>query len=537
VTSGGLLLSFLSLSLEPAAILAPERLELLHQQRVEWMKSRTVHPPHGVYQDFRAAEAPRLVLPFRVQELAKKENIQILLTDREPRFHNGVLWFQKPDSGFRIPPLPNLLQSLPTPRELKRLLNSFKLYPVEFAGLTGGAFSWLKLDASDVPLAPVVQHVLARELKEEEVRLSLAENRTYLAEEWLCDTAGFAFWAVNNQGVFEIGDRVPLQNNTRVEARLPVRGKIKLFRNGVAVNETESAALQFRVPGPGAYHLEVDLDVAGEARRWIRTQPIQLLDSSNPALPRMSYQDDSVTSLLNIPYVENSTEPKQKLDLYLPKDKTNFPLFVFIHGGSWASGDRGLYGPLGVVLAKRGIGVAIPSYRLLPKNPHPAQVDDVAAAFAWVVKNVKQHGADENRIFLGGHSAGGHLSSLVALDKSLLAKHAVDPAVIKGVAALSGVYDLSLLPMFGDPESRRKASPMQYVRRDAPPFLVTYCQWDYLGLPLQAKDLSLALKRAFVPTRLLYVPGETHISEVIAMLKDGDPTLNAIVRFVETGQP
>ena len=75
------------------------------------------------------------------------------------------------------------------------------------------------------------------------------------------------------------------------------------------------------------------------------------------------------------------------------------------------------------------------------------------------------------------------------------------------------------------------------MRRDAPPFLVTYCQWDYPGLPRQAKDLAQALKRAFVSTHLLYVPGETHISEVISMLKDGDPTTAAILRLVETGQP
>ncbi len=523
-------LLFLALALDPA------KLETLHQQRVEWMKTRTLHPAHGVYQDFRAADVPPLVLPFRVQELARKENIQILLTDREPRTHNGVLWFKRPVDGFQIPALPDLLASIPKPREIKQFIRAYKQYPVEFAGLTGGAFSKLRLDASDTPLSPIVQHVLAHELKDEDVQKSLAENRTYIAEEWLCDTAGFGFWASNNQGVFEIGDRFPLQNNTRIEARLPVRGKMKLFRDGSLVYEADSALMRFKVPGAGAYHLEVDLEAAGEARRWIRTQPIYLLDTPSPALPKMSYQDQSVTPVLNLAYVDNA-DAKQKLDLYLPKDKTKFPLFVFIHGGSWASGDRGLYGPIGVMLAKRGIGVAIPSYRLMPKNPHPSQVEDVAAAFAWVVKNAKQYGADESRIFLGGHSAGGHLSSLIALDPSLLAKHGVDPAAIKGVAALSGVYDVSLLAPFGSPEDRRKASPMQYVRRDAPPFLVTYCQWDYLGLPLQAKDLALALRRAFVPTRLVYVPGETHITEVIAMLKDGDPTTEAIVGMVETGQP
>lgn len=521
----------------PASALDPARLEELHKQRVEWMKIRRVDPPHGVYLDLRVAAAPPLILPFRVQELARKENIQILLTEREPRFHNGVLWFKPDASSIRIPELPNLLSAIPKPRELKQFLSAYKQYPVEFAGLTGGAFSGLKLDASDTPLAPVAQHVLARELNDEEVRKSIREGRTYLAEEWLCDTAGFGFWAINNQGAFEIGDRFPKQNNTRLEARLPVRGKLRLYRDGAVVHEAEGMGMQFKAPGAGAYHLEVDLEAAGETRRWIRTQPIFMLDEPNPAMPTLSFQDEAVTAVLNLSYIEGSTDPKQKLDLYLPKGKPDFPVFVFIHGGSWASGDKGLYGPLGVMFAKRGIGVAIPSYRLMPKNPHPAQVEDAAAAFAWVVKNVKQYGADENRIFIGGHSAGGHLAALIALNRELLAKHGVDAGVIKGAAVLSGVYDLSLLPMFGPAEERRKSSPMQYVRRDAPPFLVTYCQWDYLGLPLQAKDLTQALRREFVAARLVYVPGQTHITEVIAMLTEGDPTTRAILQMVETGQP
>lgn len=532
---------------DPYPDLQPARLEALHQKRVEWMKNRRVDPPHGVYLDLRIANAPGSVLPFRVQELAKAAGVQVLLTDREPRLHNGVLWMQR-SPALPPPPEPSGLQAVdttaaprPKAKELKRLLAAFRQFPVEFAGLTSGAplLGWLKLEPGDHPLGTVTRHVLARELSDQEVRKSLEEGRTYEAHDWLCDTAGFAFWASNNQGVFEIGDRYPIQNNTRIEARLPVPGFLRLYRGETLVQEAEGAYLRFDAKqAAGAYRLEADLDTLGTRRPWIRTQPIHLTPPEFPKLPNLAASDPAVEAVRNITYIDSSTDPKHKLDLYFPKGKTNVPIFVFIHGGSWASGDRSTYAPIGVMFAKRGFAVAIPSYRLMPKDPHPAQIDDVAAAFAWVAKNIGRYGVvDPNRIYLGGHSAGGHLSSLLALDKSYLNRHGVDPGVIRGVAALSGVYDLRVLPQFGSPEDRRKASPLEYVRKDAPPFLVTYCQWDYLSLPQQAKDLAASLKRSFVPARLVYVPGQTHITEVLSMLKDGDLTTEAIIRLLETGQP
>jgi len=520
--------------------LEPARLEALHQQRVEWMKIRRVDPPHGVYQDFRVATAPMSVLPFRVQELARAAGVQILLTEREPRTHNGVLWMRKPES-FAQPELPNLLpDGLPKPRDLKRWFTAFKQYPVEFAGLTGGAplLNWFKIGPDQAPLAPVSTHVLARELSESEVQKSIQEGRSYLAHEWLCDPAGFGFWAVNNQGVFELGDRIPIPSTTRIEARSPVPAHFRLFLDDTVIHEEDGQAIRYTVKGPGAYRLELELDALGKRRPWIQTKPIYLTKDELPKMPALVTSDEAVEAVKNIAYIENG-DAKQRLDLYLPKGKSQVPLFVFVHGGAWTSGDRALYTPIGVMLAKRGIATAIPSYRLMPRNPHPAQIEDVAAAFAWVAKNVAKYPSiDPQRIFLGGHSAGGHLSALLALDESLLKKYDVDPGIIRGVAALSGVYDLHVLPQFGSTvEDRRKASPITFVRKNAPPFLITYCQWDYLGLPLQAQELSTSLRKSFVPSRLLYVPGQTHITEVISMLKDGDPTTEAVVRFIETGQP
>src|SRR5437016_9492663 len=106
-----------------------------------------------------------------------------------------------------------------------------------------------------------------------------------------------------------------------------------------------------------------------------------------------SSQVFEVHKVLDVPYYQGAdADPKHKLDLYLPKDQKDFPVLFFVHGGAWKSGDRKIYGRLGEMFARNGIGTVIPSYRLSPKVVHPAHIQDVAEAFAWTVKNINTYG-------------------------------------------------------------------------------------------------------------------------------------------------
>jgi acetyl esterase/lipase len=230
--------------------------------------------------------------------------------------------------------------------------------------------------------------------------------------------------------------------------------------------------------------------------------------------------------------------PKHQLDIYQPKNSNGAPVFVFLHGGAWKSGDRSLYIALGNRFAKAGILTVVPSYRLAPKNPHPAQIEDAAAAFAWTVRNIANYGGDTNRIYVGGHSAGGHLAALLTLNPTFLKKQGISPKVIRGVVALSGVYDLlafdSQESVFSRDEATRKdASPFYHIAPTAPPFLVSFCQWDYPSLPDQAKRFNAALREAGVSSELVFVPRESHISEMVSVPKTGDPTAEAVINFIK----
>ncbi|HXJ58634.1 MAG TPA: alpha/beta hydrolase fold domain-containing protein [Verrucomicrobiae bacterium] len=383
-------------------------------------------------------------------------------------------------------------------------------------------------------------HVLATNLTEPAIRAALREGHVYVSHDWLCDPTGFAFGAVNNLGVFSLGDSAPMQGATRIVGLTPLPARLKLFHLGQVIAQTNGTNLTFRAKKAGAYRLEAWLNVAGEERPWIYSNPVYLKEQSLLDTPWPNAAEaPNVEVKKDLVYADGKPddEPKHKLDLYIPKETKHAPVFLFIHGGAWRFGDRGLYPPLGYRFAKEGILTVIPSYRLAPKNPWPAQAEDAAAALAWTVRHIAEFGGDTNRLFIGGHSAGGHISSLLALNPRYLQVHQLSASLLRGVIALSGVYNLDLgdvqTAVFGtDRTVRRDASPLFQIIKPAPPFLVTYCEWDYPTLPAQAKIFYAALRHAGVPADLFFTAHESHISEVLAMTHDTDPTGQAVVKFI-----
>jgi acetyl esterase/lipase len=226
---------------------------------------------------------------------------------------------------------------------------------------------------------------------------------------------------------------------------------------------------------------------------------------------------------------------KHKLDLYLPKDQKDFPVLFFIHGGGWKSGDKSLYGALGRLFAKNGLGTVVISYRLSPKVQHPAHIQDVAKAFAWVHENIGKYGGKADEIFVSGHSAGGHLAALLATNESYLKAEKLSLTNIKGVIALSGVYTIvpNLFKAFPDDEQEAKnASPLEQVKEGDPPFLILYADKDFLTCDRMSEKLCTALKGCKCEATLLEIKERTHMTIILRMAGEGDPTTQAILDFV-----
>jgi acetyl esterase/lipase len=274
---------------------------------------------------------------------------------------------------------------------------------------------------------------------------------------------------------------------------------------------------------------------------------------------------------------------RHRLDLYIPKGIKDYPVVVLVHGGAWVMGDNrccGLYPSVGQFLASQGIGAVLPNYRLSPRVRHPEHVKDVARAVAWVRSHIAEHGGSPDKIFLAGHSAGGHLVSLLAADETYLKAVGLRAADVKGVIAVSGVYrippgSLSFtlggnaarafrldeiaplrgesrpadaegparpgLPMrlnvfgpaFGDdPRVRENASPLSYVRAGLPPFLIISAGKDLPTLVGMAEEFFHALRGQGCEATLLRIEDRNHNSILFRAVETDDPVAQAIVGFV-----
>lgn len=248
----------------------------------------------------------------------------------------------------------------------------------------------------------------------------------------------------------------------------------------------------------------------------------------------------------DIPYSGAAkTDRRQSFDLYLPANlNPKPPLLIFVHGGFWLLDDDDYrIGPsLAENLVQDGVAVALVRYRLAPANRHPAQAQDVAAAVARLIQSAERYGYDSKRVYLAGHSAGGHLAALVALDRGYLSAQGVTTA---GVISISGLYDL--LPSwkisdhqrsatektFGsDKAVLRQASPMQHARADGPPFLILNAFEDFPGFPLDARRFADRLRQAGNKSvQQLMFKGADHFS-IVKLDDPNHPVRRIILNFM-----
>lgn len=254
------------------------------------------------------------------------------------------------------------------------------------------------------------------------------------------------------------------------------------------------------------------------------------------------------------------------LDLYLPAVpiRRPVPVIVFLHGGGWSGGTRTTGPDFKRYFAQDGFAMASIEYRLTPAVTFPANVEDVRTAVRWVKANAAAHGLDPERLCLWGTSAGGHLAAVAAL---------APPGMFEGTDNLNRTSSVRcVLDAYGptrfdrmdaqaadeqpsrqtplvtinvgaaraggppgggrgaiphddpaSPESRllggavqtvpdrvRAASPLTYVSKDAPPFLIMHGLADSSVPHGQSVLLYEALRSAGQEATLRLIDGLPH---------------------------
>lgn len=132
----------------------------------------------------------------------------------------------------------------------------------------------LDLDPYERSFHHVSTHLLLKELTKENIWDALKASRAYVAFDWMADPTGFVYRADRGDQSWPIGGEVPAGEKVRLQAAAPLAGTIKLLRNGKMIEQVEGASLDKTVEEPGVYRVEVWLNLAGEPRPWILTNPI-----------------------------------------------------------------------------------------------------------------------------------------------------------------------------------------------------------------------------------------------------------------------
>lgn len=215
--------------------------------------------------------------------------------------------------------------------------------------------------------------------------------------------------------------------------------------------------------------------------------------------------------------------PRQALDIYGPKDSPGpLPVIVFFYGGSWASGRRQDYGFAARALAARGFVVVVPDYRLVPAYAFPSFVEDGASAVAWTAANIANHGGDPARISVMGHSAGGYIALMLALDPQWMGQD--NP--ITAAVGIAGPYDFyPFVPggaadqAFGHVLDPASTQPITFAGPAKPRVLLLQGEDDDTVGPHNARNLKAALTAAGSRAEAIFYPGLGHIGILLALSK------------------
>ena len=225
-----------------------------------------------------------------------------------------------------------------------------------------------------------------------------------------------------------------------------------------------------------------------------------------------------------------------KCDVYQPDSTEPMPAVVMIHGGGWRQGSKVSMLRHARRVARVGYVVVSINYRLAPRHPWPAQIDDCQYAIRWLRHNAAQYNVDPDRIGVFGYSAGGHLAALLgttgsAQDKSWLQglskeeEHLNDVSPKVSAVAIGGApCDFSWIApqstvlkywMQGTreamPEKYSQASPVEHITKDDAPFFIFHGTRDFLVPVKSSSGFHEALLEQEIPSTLLTVEGAGHL--------------------------
>jgi arylformamidase len=222
------------------------------------------------------------------------------------------------------------------------------------------------------------------------------------------------------------------------------------------------------------------------------------------------------------------------LDIF-PGGDGKSPIHLFIHGGYWRMLTKDECSLYAGAMAPAGATVLVNTYSLAPSVTLDVIVRQCQAAVAWAYKNADAIGGDRDRIFVSGHSAGGHLAGMM-LTTDWAGDYGLPADVLKGVTCVSGLFDLRPVRrafmndwlQLDQAEAERNSPILRKVHHPCP-VVLSWGEHDPLAFRTDGAQFHKHLEALGVPVQTVPMPGHHHFSVADAMADPATPLARALL--------
>jgi len=254
----------------------------------------------------------------------------------------------------------------------------------------------------------------------------------------------------------------------------------------------------------------------------------------------------------NLSYLKNEFSSKLEneptLNIFSPKKKSsgNLPVLVFVHGGNWNSGKKELYNFFGNNFAKKGIVTVVVGYTLSPEANYKEMTAEIAQAVFWTKNNISKYKGDPEKIFLTGHSAGGHLVALAAMNNEFgIQEEDISGIILNDAAGLDmhhylkqnppTIKDNYLTTWTNDPKKWEEASPINYLNDSTPPMLIYVGEKTYSSIKVANQRFLEELKKYQPEVKVNFID-KKHIPMMTQYFWPWNDRYKEIIKFIRNNE-
>jgi acetyl esterase/lipase len=256
----------------------------------------------------------------------------------------------------------------------------------------------------------------------------------------------------------------------------------------------------------------------------------------------------------NITYLQADSlknKAAEKLNVFAPHKKDTLKnVLVFVYGGSWNSGKRSLYNFFGSRWARKNVVTVILDYPKSPGADYDEMAADVAKGIKWVKENIERYGGNPDKIFIAGHSAGGHLATLITVRNDYFDKLGIANPIKGNIlidAAGLDMYsylkqenfpaDNTYIRTFTNEQANWKAaSPIYHLHKKMPPMLIYTGAKTYPSIKAGNESFVTALNRNGCDIPLHILKGKKHVAMITQFFYTGNHRYKEIIAFMRNGK-